>query len=93
MTHNEMIRVLEAHRDGKPIEARQLDHSTRGRHWMPVSADPTCRWMFDHFEYRIKPEPPKPREWWIHFISNDSADIQSDRSHCDKCIHVREVIE
>lgn len=54
MTHDEMIAVIQAHRDGKAIEY------TYGKHgWMSAT---TPSWDFSAYTYRVKPEP---REWWV----------------------------
>ena len=50
MTHDEMIAVIAAHRDGKAVEA--LDPSF-GK-WRAATGP--C-WDFSRFDYRIKPEP------------------------------------
>jgi len=50
MTHDEMIAVIAAHRDGKAVEARC--RPTGG--W--ISASVPC-WDFYRSDYRIKPEP------------------------------------
>ncbi len=58
--------------------------------WKPKSLDP----WFGNLTYRVRPEPPKPREWWISLknplsiISYRPTDIK-----CDGWVHVREVIE
>ncbi len=55
---DEMIEALEGWDAGKLIEFR-----TRGTGmWMPVS-NPT--WDFHAYDYRITPDPPKPREGWL----------------------------
>lgn len=55
MTTREQIEVMQAFLEGKEIEqAPQLDLSN----WWTV-AFPV--WDWSHFEYRIKPEPPKPK--------------------------------
>ncbi|MEY2500556.1 MAG: hypothetical protein QOI07_890 [Verrucomicrobiota bacterium] len=61
MTHDEMIAVIQAHKDGKIIQA--LPGSSRGP-WVDVVGNAPS-WSFDAVDYRIKPEPPKPREWWV----------------------------
>lgn len=50
--------------------------------------------------YRVKPQPPKPREWWIvkhrnaHglYVSEVTAKAVAD-DHGGELIHVREVLE
>lgn len=95
MTHDEMIAVIQAHKEGKQIQSR------RGDWWIDIF-EPS--WDFSKYDYRIKPEPPKPREWWIVFCPKDhdgpkvfdgglggvGASPCSD-SGC-RCVHVREVL-
>ena len=50
MTHDEMIAVIAAHRDGAAVEAR---YSLNGE-WFLLE---TPRWTTNGTEYRIKPEP------------------------------------
>jgi len=57
MTHDEMIAVLRAHKEGRAIQFR--DAKDAGR-WFDAG---NYRWDFHHFEYRIKPEP---RTIWVN---------------------------
>jgi hypothetical protein len=50
--------------------------------------------------YRVKPAPPKPREWWVNiyptrgaygYPTKDSAS-QARGYDCIECVHVREVL-
>ncbi len=66
MTHNEMIAVIAAHRDGKKIEYR--NGRDNGNRWMVIESVPL--WNFGDGEYRIKPEP---RECWVKFDSRGSV--------------------
>lgn len=50
MTHEEMIAVIEHHKNGGKVEARNRDLPT----WSVV-AHPS--WNFDDCEFRVKPEP------------------------------------
>ena len=57
------------------------------------------------YVYRVKPQPPKPREWWLNvYVDNagylHAGQLHSTRSKADalgnlrlECIHVREVLE
>ncbi|HEY6073922.1 MAG TPA: hypothetical protein VIV15_11125 [Anaerolineales bacterium] len=51
MTHDEIIAVIQAHKDGKHIELREKHDFGE---WKPV-----CRpeWDFRDYDYRVKPEP------------------------------------
>jgi hypothetical protein len=49
-----------------------------------------------HLTYRLKPQPPKPREWWIHYDNSIVLNYVPDDDGSFKAggyIHVREVIE
>ena len=55
MTHDEMIAVIQAHKEGKTIESR-----ARGigwAKWVTLNEEPS--WQFSEYDYRIKPEPWK----------------------------------
>lgn len=52
MTHDEMIAVIQAHKNGKKIQLRRKGSSD----WTP-SAGPG--WDFVRFDYRVKPEKKK----------------------------------
>lgn len=60
MSHDEMIAVIQAHAAGKTIQ-----HRRRGaQEWSDLH--PMCfSASFEVYDYRIKPEPPKPKEWWL----------------------------
>ena len=55
---------------------------------------------FSHFVYRAKPQPPKPREWWLNVYGNgchahrtqEQADYLAATNRL-ACVHVREVID
>jgi len=49
MTHEQMIEVIQAHKEGKKIEFK-----TEGLNgWQPAS---TPTWNFSNYNYRVKPE-------------------------------------
>lgn len=92
MSHEEMIAVIQADKEGKTVEFRQRARSQ----WLDCM-EPI--WDFSDFDYRIKPTPPKPREWWICYDSiSDYGDpvnplFWSVRQVTGrKQIHVREVL-
>lgn len=70
MTHDEMIAVIEAHRDGKLVQYRYASSALRrDERWFDVSGSQTFN--FQNHEYRVKPEP---MEWWlVHADKNVSA--------------------
>lgn len=49
MTHDEMIAVIQHHKNGGAVEYRQ-----NGNPWKNAS---TPQWSFDTYDYRPKPEP------------------------------------
>jgi hypothetical protein len=55
MTHDEMIEVIQAHKDGKVIQLQGLQ-----RDWIDVPRTPD--WDFPNIIYRVKPEP---KEYWL----------------------------
>jgi hypothetical protein len=56
MTHDEMIEVIQAHKDGKVIQIRM---PYGGIEWMRNDAP---QWNFLSAEYRVK---PAPKEYWM----------------------------
>lgn len=93
MSPDEMIAVIAAHRDGKRIEMRD-NNPTHERQW--VDACPALLWNFSNWEYRIKPEPPKPREWWALVEPNgtitNSMPYYPGTTAVGRLVHVREVL-
>jgi len=91
MNHDEMIEVIQAHKDGKTI---QLRHKNQPK-WVDFSKP---LWNFDNTDYRVKPEP---REFYIDLNSNGTvqcglpvrASDGSASSLASETIKVREVIE
>ena len=60
MTHEEMIAVIQAHKEGKQIQYRRGENMQ----WL----DCTPQWDFVLFDYRIKPAEPKKVKMfcWLH---------------------------
>lgn len=59
----EMIEVIQGYQAGGKLQAWSfpgVDGHDLG--WVDIT-NPS--WDFNRVAYRIKPEPPKPREWWI----------------------------
>ncbi|MBQ0076815.1 MAG: hypothetical protein KBS69_06765 [Bacteroidales bacterium] len=56
MTHDKMIAVITAHKEGKLIEFKRIDGGYP-HHWTRCD-DPV--WNFGVCEYRVRPEEPKP---------------------------------
>jgi hypothetical protein len=68
-----------------------------GTHWATRSDKP----VFDGwYTYRVKPQPPKPREWWLTscggylhtFADLAAAETYRDCNRNVSIIHVREVL-
>lgn len=61
MNHDEMIAVIQAHKEGKTLQFQiRRDNPNIREAWIDLFID-SISWNFERFEYRIKPEPPKPR--------------------------------
>ena len=93
MTDAEKGALLLAHHEGKELQA----YGWVSKRWMEVNN----LWV-DTCAYRIKPEPKKPREWWIvqnstfraYFPNEDEARCTAiDVKGIAEIIHVREVME
>ena len=41
--------------------------------------------------YRVKPQPPKPREWWVHPTKGWSISFRGGDRRDTEWVHVREV--
>ncbi len=70
MSDEDIIRVVQAHKEGKKIEIRM--NSGIGDNW---HVDGRPRWNFPEFDYRVAPEPRKPREWYME-LREDGTFIQ-----------------
>lgn len=92
MTDQQIIDVVQAHINGSRIECR--DFSEKPDLWRETSDSPA--WSFCTREYRVKSEPPKPREWWLYFWHGiEMPNIYSMRQlnvTADREVHVREVL-
>ena len=77
MTHNEIIKVLEAHRDGKNIEFFN-EPFTR---WVSSieSLETLLGWINKGVKYRIDTEPPKPK--YVPF-----ENMEDVIPHCNKWV-------
>ena len=89
MTDDEIIAVVQAHKEGKKIQVRSRICGSWAGCENPA-------WAFDNLDYRVAPEPRKPREWWVMEHIGGSltvSHIEPNESPCFKVIRVREVIE
>ena len=95
MTPDQMIAVIQAHKEGKDIEVKR---EYEGSNFWCLTTHPT--WDFTTFDYRIKPEPRKPREWWAVYcdkhrgpLRGSLEDARHDRDwKSEPIVHVREVL-
>lgn len=67
MTHNEMIAVIQAHKEGKTIQTRLRDGSEANTWYTPVSV----RFNFAVYDYRVKKEPRV--RWMIDVVDRDTG--------------------
>ena len=92
MSHDEMIAVIQAHKEGKKIQARA---AMTNNDWRDTD---NPFWDFHYLDYRVSPEP---REWWVTPDLRMFAEQEEACSHAyDHCKHsktpiirVREVLE
>ncbi len=70
MTHDEMIAVIQAHKDGKQIQRRF--NGAGSFPWEDLKVGDY--WNFTDWDYRIKPEEKKPRELVV--VIDDCGKIQ-----------------
>jgi hypothetical protein len=99
MTDDEIIAVVQAHKEGKKIECRSIDRTNPHMNGT-VSDWKQCKpyWNFDLFEYRVTPEPRRPREWMCMLnpdgtITPYDKPVSPEFLLASKTIRVREVIE
>lgn len=84
---DDMIVLIQAHKDGKQIEFRRPDAVDNS--WKPYDL---TRELARGFELRIK---PKPREFWIRMYEHGGVIFPDKGSaECDgvTIVHVREVL-
>lgn len=93
MSDDEIIAVVQAHKEGK-----QIEYKIRGSESHVWLSSVAPAWNFYDYDYRVKPEPRKLREWWIHkggYGGEDQRWTIEDKPLVPCCdyIHVREVID
>lgn len=91
MSDTDIIEVVAAHATGKKIQQRDADHPELG--WREC---PFPNWDFYRVDFRVTPEPRKPREWKICLDENGNALADSRfilTSYPKEVIRVREVLE
>jgi len=75
MTHDEMIRVIEHHKNGGEVEYR---YKSKGVEPWTNAEEPL--WDFDRYDYRIK-EKPKTKtvyEWMHRYETLNAWEIEKD---------------
>jgi hypothetical protein len=88
------IPVLWAWLDGKAIQYYRWSDLPA---WTDYNFHTAPEILNPGFEFRIKPEPPKPREWWIE-LSPDNLGIYihsiypTQMNGANSLVHVREVL-
>ena len=87
MTHDEMIAVIQAQKDGQKIQWR-LKGAANWREDYEDASGPAFNFYSN--EYRIK---PKSRDWWIDFIRDGKNEriAKVSNKQFPGSIHVREV--
>lgn len=91
MTHDEMIAVISAHRDGRPIEWKP----NGGSNWFEVEPNAkSMNWNFLANDFRIKPQP---KEFWVYRRASSLGEwnvltYNPARNTEVEIIHVREVL-
>ncbi len=63
-TPEEVAAIYAAASEGKKIEYRYI--SEEGDKWVVYDSGATLIFNFGRFQYRIKPEPPKPRVIYVN---------------------------
>lgn len=90
----ELLPVMQAFADGKTLEYRLSENHP----WSTLSAP----WWVSTGDYRIKPEPPKPREFWVNIYPDELRPARAYANKyraqvyradgCSETVHVREVL-
>lgn len=68
MTHDEMVEVILAHKDGKEIQERY----TTSESWSPFAGS----WFFDCIMYRVKPEP---KVIWVNEYKHGAVAVYKNK--------------
>jgi hypothetical protein len=102
MSIDEMIAVLQAHKDGEAVECRITSAGQRfsyydcGGHFewsKPCGTPPTFN--FGYYDYRVKPEPPKPRTFVLHTCAGrtEATVFLPEAATASENIEVKEVLK
>lgn len=98
MTLHEQCTIIGAAIDKLPLQARRKPDFA----WSDM-VEGFTEFDFAHYDYRVRPEPPKPREWWLVTLPNgkpisvfttyEAADLFiAGRLSPHAIVHVREVL-
>jgi len=94
MTNQELIVCIEAEERGEVVQFRDRG---KGGCWFTKTIG---LWRTDLCEYRVRPRPAKPREWWINVYRNGGAYAHESRELAEiqagserETFHVREVTD
>lgn len=92
MTHDEMIAIIEAHKNGKTIQFSPLI-GNRCDSWGNYRKGDTPSWDFSKFKYRIKPR--EPRRWFMALKKETGLLVWTWNAHsyCPVPINDCEIIE
>ena len=85
MTPDEMIAVIQAHKEGKQLEVNLLN-----------TDDSDCGWMlysYSGFDFKLLRYRVKPREWWIEPRAAKAVWPTIALTPVANYIHVREVLD
>lgn len=85
MKPDEIIEVVQAFKDGKDIQGRNLGVGA-SRKWYEIGSGSSPCWNFESTEYRVK--PAEPREFWVH--TTDMLDFEPQ--DLEDYIRVRELL-
>jgi hypothetical protein len=88
MTDDEIIAVVQSHKDGKKIQVQ----SGHFHDWETLSDRCEVQWNFGLFNYRVAPEPRKPREWTVA-IGEIGLWFENTITNKFEVIRVREVMD
>lgn len=92
-----MIEVLRAHRDGRKVQWKfHQPVCGAGADWTDLCTA-EHPFNFSITDYRVKPEPPKPREWdlrgWHVYEVGGAGSINALADVGNNPIRVREVLQ
>ena len=78
-THDEMIVVIQAHKEGKAIQCNSLNNRVESG-WLDDAAP--C-WAFNYLRYRVKPEPVR-HTVYVNVYKGFVSDLHPDRVTADR---------